>query len=95
MGTPSTPQRLGLAVEQCLQEALEEWRGNYAGADTLQDAMAAYVDEVYVSTILKPAGRLGVFVEVKCRRAHKSDSYFFSLQRAGFRGYVHVDAPST
>lgn len=76
--------QLAGAVQSATEYALEAWRGRYAGADMLEDALGAHVDEVHVSYQLKRSRTLWVQVAVICkRRPYKSDVYTMRLTSAG------------
>ncbi len=71
----------GAAVQDAAQRAIEAWRREYAGADTLEDALAAYVDEVLVSQQHKRSGLTWVTVAViSKRRPWKSHVYTARLR---------------
>lgn len=81
--------QLGQAVEAAYQDAVKDWRGEYAKGTRLDDLLAAELHGVQVTVNVLPAGRSYIEVAVNARRRFNSNTYFYKLSRAAGQGRLY------
>lgn len=81
---------LGEAIEECISGSVHAWRTQHAAAVAIDDLLAYQLRHIETTTMHKRAGRVDVYVTLAAANEHRSDMYYFRLQRMSGGRYVRV-----
>lgn len=80
----------GQALNECYEGSLALWRSQYAKQVRTNDLLGHELRQVEINAQHRRGGRCDVWITVAATISHRSETYYYKLQRVGPSAYVRT-----